>query len=135
MQWRLRGSIAVFPVDIDFESEVELDLITGRVVSHTDRWDLSRWVSATGMESLTAPHGGLSSTRQQNWCRLSPSARLAFTVSRAAWSITVRGGNAKDDGSQLVKQIKSRFSADDEGQVERIPGNTTSHSRLIASTS
>ena len=55
MQWRLRGSIAVFPIDIDFESEFELDLITGRVFSHTDRWDLSRWVSATGME-LVAHH-------------------------------------------------------------------------------
>ena len=42
VDWRLRGSIAVFPIDIDFASEFGLDLITGRVNAHSERWDLSR---------------------------------------------------------------------------------------------
>lgn len=31
IDWRLRGQLGVFPVDIDFRSTFELDLITGRV--------------------------------------------------------------------------------------------------------
>lgn len=31
IDWRLRGQLAVFTIDIDFVSTFELDLITGRV--------------------------------------------------------------------------------------------------------
>lgn len=44
VDWRLRGNIAVFPIDVEFASEFELDLITGKVYAHSDRWDLSRYV-------------------------------------------------------------------------------------------
>ena len=44
VDWRLRGSIAVFPIDVDFASEFGLDLITGRVNAHSERWDLGRYV-------------------------------------------------------------------------------------------
>ena len=40
--WRLRGNIAVFPIDIDLVSTFGLDLITGRVNSHQDEWNLAR---------------------------------------------------------------------------------------------
>lgn len=31
ISWRLRGQLAALPIDIDFQSTFELDLITGRV--------------------------------------------------------------------------------------------------------
>jgi len=34
VHWRLRGNIAVFPIDVDMVSTFGLDLITGRVNSH-----------------------------------------------------------------------------------------------------
>ena len=43
VDWRLRGSIAIFPIDVDFASEFGLDLITGRVNSHYEKWDTSRF--------------------------------------------------------------------------------------------
>lgn len=42
VEWRLRGSILVFPIDADFVTDFELDLITGRIFSHSERWDLKR---------------------------------------------------------------------------------------------
>ena len=31
ISWRLRGQLGMMPIDIDFQSTFELDLITGRV--------------------------------------------------------------------------------------------------------
>lgn len=35
VSYRMRGSIATVPVDIDFEDVFELNLLTGRVLKHT----------------------------------------------------------------------------------------------------
>ena len=35
IEYRMRGSIAGSPVDIDFEDTFELNLLTGRVLRHT----------------------------------------------------------------------------------------------------
>lgn len=37
VNYRLRGSIAAVPIDVDLESEFELNLLTGRVLKH--KWD------------------------------------------------------------------------------------------------
>ena len=34
VNYRLRGSIAAIPIDVDLESEFELNLLTGRVLKH-----------------------------------------------------------------------------------------------------
>lgn len=35
VSYRMRGSIATIPVDIEFEDVFELNLLTGRVLRHT----------------------------------------------------------------------------------------------------
>ena len=35
VSYRMRGSIATIPVDIEFEDVFELNLLTGRVLKHT----------------------------------------------------------------------------------------------------
>ena len=37
ISWRLRGRLGAVPIDIDFQSTFELDLITGRVRHHPAR--------------------------------------------------------------------------------------------------
>lgn len=57
ISWRLRGQLGALPIDIDFQSTFELDLITGRVCAivqacTSDHSDLS--CAATWLGSALA---------------------------------------------------------------------------------
>ncbi|KAK9818910.1 hypothetical protein WJX81_001762 [Elliptochloris bilobata] len=87
VSWRLRGSIGPVPIDLDLESEFQLDLITGRVMRHSERWDLGR---------CSAP------------------ARLIWTARRAAWSAGQAAMDAKDAGGTV---LGDRSGGDDAAQA------------------
>lgn len=85
VSYRLRGSIAAIPVDIDFEDVFELNLLTGRVLKHTESWDLSR-------------------------CSL--PGKVAFTASRLVWAARQQASDTKDGGSKLMASLSSMDEGD-----------------------
>lgn len=97
VHWRLRGNIAVFPIDIDLVSTFGLDLITGRVNSHRDDWDLSR---------------------------LSIPAKAAFLASRAAWSLQLSAENTKDSSLELLERFGPK-GGDQQSNITADPNDPT----------
>jgi len=97
VHWRLRGNIAVFPIDVDMVSTFGLDLITGRVNSHRDDWDLSR---------------------------LSIPAKGAFLASRAAWSLQLSAENTKDFSSELMEKFGPK-EGDQQSNITADPTDPT----------
>lgn len=87
IEWRLRGSVAVFPVDINYKSEFELNQLTGRVITHRESWDLGS---------------------------CSPPAALAATASRAAWSAKQTSKDAKEGIDKVTDTFNSMGSDDEE---------------------
>ncbi|KAL3141722.1 hypothetical protein ABBQ32_004405 [Trebouxia sp. C0010 RCD-2024] len=88
VSYRMRGSIATVPVDIDFEDVFELNLLTGRVLKHTESWDLSR-------------------------CSL--PGKVAFTASRLFWAARQQASDTKDGGSKLMESLSSMDEGDQQG--------------------
>ena len=56
VSWRLRAKLGFVPLDVDFESEFTLDLITGSVLQHKDSWDLHRYFSLPLSSSSACLH-------------------------------------------------------------------------------
>ncbi|KAA6428517.1 MAG: hypothetical protein FRX49_01393 [Trebouxia sp. A1-2] len=105
VNYRMRGSIASVPVDIDFEDVFELNLLTGRVLKHTETWDLSR-------------------------CSL--PGKAAFIASRIIWatrqaSITSQASDTKDGGSKIMQS----FSSLDEGDQQGFTQNPSDPTRFF----
>lgn len=98
IDWRLRGQLAVFPIDIDFVSTFELDLITGRVRTHESRWDLGR-------------------------CGL-PS-RAAWLLSRALWSSQQAAQDARDGGAAALGKLTASRDEDDQRNIYADPTDPT----------
>ncbi|KAL3155619.1 hypothetical protein ABBQ38_010872 [Trebouxia sp. C0009 RCD-2024] len=88
VSYRMRGSIATVPVDIDFEDVFELNLLTGRVLKHTESWDLSR-------------------------CSL--PGKVAFIASRLFWAARQQASDTKDGGSKLMESLSSMDDGDQQG--------------------
>ncbi|KAK9905572.1 hypothetical protein WJX75_002344 [Coccomyxa subellipsoidea] len=98
IDWRLRGQLAIFPIDIDFMSTFELDLITGRVRGHEDRWELGR-------------------------CGL--PARAAWLLSRALWSAQQAARDARDDGGAALSKLSASTDEDDQRNIYADPTDPT----------
>jgi hypothetical protein len=96
IQYRLRGSIWGLPVDIDFWSDFELNLLTGRVLRHEERWDLQR-------------------------CSL--PAKLAFSITRTLWSGQQRSEDVKDGGKKVLQSLSS--IDEDDGKFSANPTDPT----------
>ncbi|DBA76252.1 TPA: hypothetical protein ACH3X1_009972 [Trebouxia sp. C0004] len=91
VSYRMRGSIASVPVDIDFEDVFELNLLTGRVLKHTETWDLSR-------------------------CSL--PAKAAFIASRIIWATRQQASDTKDGGSKIMESFSSLDEGDQQGFIQ-----------------
>ncbi|KAK9823104.1 hypothetical protein WJX72_000285 [[Myrmecia] bisecta] len=98
ISWRLRGSLAALPLDIDFVSEFELNLVTGRVRSHRERWDVSR---------------------------MSFPARLAYNLSRIAWSAKQASLDTKEGGDKLLASLSLDEDDGDKDVLYRNPTDPT----------
>ncbi|CAK0783200.1 hypothetical protein CVIRNUC_006399 [Coccomyxa viridis] len=98
ISWRLRGRLGAVPIDIDFQSTFELDLITGRVTEHVDSWDTNR-------------------------CGL--PARLAWNASRAAWSLAETGKDLREDAGKLLGKVKGDDSGGRQENIYADPSDPT----------
>ncbi|KAG1673157.1 hypothetical protein FOA52_015268 [Chlamydomonas sp. UWO 241] len=98
VEWRLTGSVSGAEVDIAFTSVLTLNLLTGRVESHREGWDLSR---------------------------LPAAASFLVTANRAAWSARQASADAQEGIKKAVDDISSTLSIDDEPEVYRDPTDPT----------
>jgi len=85
--WQLKGQVAMFNIDIPMTDTFSLNLLTGRVLTHTQSWDLS---------SLSAP------------------ARAAVRASRVAWSAKQVSEDAGEGMNKAVESLSSLASMDDD---------------------
>lgn len=79
IDWRLRGSVMAAQVDIDFQSDFTLDLITGRVTSMEERWSLDN---------------------------CSASGKAFFNITRAAWSARQGVEDLKSGAGNLLNRVR-----------------------------
>eukprot|EP00878_Enallax_costatus_P002330 GHUV01002505.1.p1 GENE.GHUV01002505.1~~GHUV01002505.1.p1 ORF type:complete len:290 (+),score=54.25 GHUV01002505.1:90-959(+) len=88
IDWELSGRISSIDVTVPVKSVFELNLVTGRVTSHTESWDVSR---------LPAP------------------AAAAVTGSRVIWSAKASAKQTSDSiSSKVTESLQSLASMDDD---------------------
>lgn len=88
VSYRMRGNIASVPVDIDFEDIFELNLLTGRVLKHTETWNLGR---------------------------CSFPGKAVFIASRIIWATRQQASDTKDGGSKIMQSLSSIDEGDQQG--------------------
>eukprot|EP00879_Flechtneria_rotunda_P019285 GHRR01020253.1.p1 GENE.GHRR01020253.1~~GHRR01020253.1.p1 ORF type:complete len:249 (+),score=28.78 GHRR01020253.1:60-806(+) len=98
INWQLEGQLAIFSVTIPVTTVLELNLVTGRVTSYTDAFDLSK---------------------------LSPPAAAFCTLSRMLWSAKAAGRDAGDNISKGVTQSLSSLTSMDEDEYYMNPTDPT----------
>lgn len=98
IDWVLSGQLSAFSVSIPVKSVFELNLLTGRVASHTDSFDLSG---------------------------LSPPAAAAVTGSRALWSAQAAGRDASDAVGKAAQESLQSLSSQDEDEYYMNPNDPT----------
>lgn len=89
IRWRLTGQLGPLPVDVAGTSEVTMNLLTGRIERHIERWDLSA---------------------------CSPPAAAMWTARRALWSVKQA---STDAGQGVDRVLDSLTSMDDDGPVQQ----------------
>ncbi|PNH03088.1 hypothetical protein TSOC_010870 [Tetrabaena socialis] len=94
VQWRVEGKLGAFEVDIGVTTTCEHNLLTGRVTSQKESWDLSR-------------------------CSL-PAAAFA-TLDRAAWSARQAVGDARDGLSNAAQALGGGSGGNDVTQMPDDP--------------
>lgn len=88
IEWRVVGSLgAVGAVDIGATTVIELNLLTGRIASHRETWDVSR---------LSAP------------------AKVFATLGRALWSLKRGSADAGAGMSKKASDALSKMSGDED---------------------
>lgn len=80
IDWVLSGTIRSMQVRIPMESRITMNLLTGRIEKHTEKWDLSG---------------------------CSPPAAALLTVSRMLWSFKAASSDAGEDISNSVASLSS----------------------------
>lgn len=80
IEWRLTGSIGPLPVEVLGETALSLNVLTGQIDKHTESWDLSK--------------------------SLLPS-RLAWNISRAAWSAQQASADAAAGAERVLNSLTS----------------------------
>ena len=81
ISWRLRAMLGVFPIDADFETTFTLDLITGSVLKHTEKWDLHRYSTIYPLSSrVPAGSGPFDQMLCSNYLDCSISAHVAIAL-------------------------------------------------------
>ena len=98
LSWTLTGTVRGATLDADVTSVFVLDLLTGRVASHSETWSLDR---------MPLP------------------ARLAATASRAAWSAARATEDAARGGAALLESLGASTDGEDEGRFEASPDDPT----------
>mmetsp|Transcript_7458 Transcript_7458/g.22047 ORF Transcript_7458/g.22047 Transcript_7458/m.22047 type:complete len:298 (-) Transcript_7458:423-1316(-) len=82
ISWRLQGRVVkVLDIDVRVESTFQLNMLTGRVESHTDEWDLSQ---------------------------CSPPAAAAFTALRAGWAFRQKTIDLQEDSGKFFDSFQSK---------------------------
>ncbi|GAB4818205.1 hypothetical protein N2152v2_005251 [Parachlorella kessleri] len=100
VSWRVQGSLGALPLalDVDMDSQLSLNLVTGLIEKRSDKWDLSR---------------------------CSPPAALAWTVSRMLWSAQQASLDAKEGTGRVLSSLNSMDSEDADIQLQRSPTDPT----------
>eukprot|EP00775_Hariotina_reticulata_P008669 gene8668-8850_t len=98
INWLLAGQLAAFNVVIPMTSVFELNLLTGRVLSHRESWDLSG---------------------------LSPPAAAAVLGSRMLWSAKAASKDASNDLGNKVTQSLNSLASTDEDEYYMNPNDPT----------
>lgn len=106
IDWSVTGQVAVFPVTLAARTVLEMNLLTGRVTSLKESWDLS---------GLPAP------------------ASAALIAARMSWSAQQTSRDAQEGLTKTLDSISSLASADDD-QVYRDPTDPTKFFRQEDST-
>lgn len=99
IDWQLTGQMGMAPLDISLTSLIEMNLVTGRILSHKESWDLSR---------VPTP------------------LRLMISASRASWSAKQAGKDTQEGLSKVADSISSLGSTDeDSNTIYRDPTDPT----------
>lgn len=98
ISWQLKGQVAVWQIDIPVTSTFTLNLVTGRVLTHNETWDLSG---------------------------LSPPVSAAVTASRMAWSAQQVSKDAGEGINNAMDSLSSMASLDDDDQYYQNPTDPT----------
>ncbi|PSC69156.1 hypothetical protein C2E20_7333 [Micractinium conductrix] len=93
IRWRLTGWVGPLPVDVEGTTEVAMNLLTGRIERHSERWDL-------------------------RLC--SPPAAAAWTVTRALWAAKQASTDAGAAANQVLNTLTS---VDDEDTMTQADPN------------
>lgn len=94
IDWRLRGTVGPFPVDVDMTSTISLNLLTGQIEKHEEAWSLRR---------------------------CSPPAAAAWTTARAAWAASAGGAEVAKSTSSMLDSLTSMD--EDEGFTQPNPND------------
>ncbi|GBF93008.1 hypothetical protein Rsub_05619 [Raphidocelis subcapitata] len=106
IDWAVTGRVAVFPVTLAARTVVEMNLLTGRVTSLKESWDLA---------GVAAP------------------ASAALVAARISWSAQQTSRDASEGLTRTLDSLSSLASADDD-QVYRDPTDPTKFFRQEDST-
>ncbi|GAX83672.1 hypothetical protein CEUSTIGMA_g11097.t1 [Chlamydomonas eustigma] len=100
VDWRLTGQVAAGNIDIFVQSTIEMNVLTGRILSHKDSWDT----------------GGMA-----------PPVSLLVAASRAAWAARQAVMDAQEKLSEAADTLTSTLesSMDDDSGVYRDPTDPT----------
>ncbi|EFN57299.1 hypothetical protein CHLNCDRAFT_143902 [Chlorella variabilis] len=89
IRWRLTGKLGVLPIDVAGTTEIEMNLLTGRIERHREKWDLAA---------------------------CSPPAAAAWNASRALWAAKQASGDAQRAAGRALDTLTS---VDDEDQYSQ----------------
>ncbi|KAL4855987.1 hypothetical protein ACK3TF_003434 [Chlorella vulgaris] len=89
IRWRLTGKLGVLPIDVAGTTEISMNLLTGRIERHQERWDLSA---------------------------CSPPAAVAWTAARALWSAKQ---GSMDAGQAANKLLDTLSMDGDDGPMQQ----------------
>lgn len=100
VDWRLTGQVASGSIDIPVQSTIEMNVLTGRILSHKDSWDTSR---------------------------LSPPVSLLVAASRATWAAKQAAMDAQEKLKEAADSLTSTLetSMNDDSAVYRDPTDPT----------
>mmetsp|Transcript_25278 Transcript_25278/g.54939 ORF Transcript_25278/g.54939 Transcript_25278/m.54939 type:complete len:286 (-) Transcript_25278:1015-1872(-) len=90
INWRLTGSVGAGPVDVSFTSTIEMNLLTGKITSHKESWDLTK---------CAAPVAAMLTANRMAWAAKQASQDASEGLSKVADSISSTLGSMDEDTS------------------------------------
>jgi hypothetical protein len=98
IDWQLSGRLSSFDVTVPVKSVFELNLVTGRVIGHSESWDLSK---------------------------VPPPAAAALTGSRVLWSAKANAKQTSDSISNKVNESLQSLGSMEDDEYYMNPNDPT----------